>query len=197
MPLVGSSVDTTLTVETSPGSGLYADLTSYLLHGSMVLKLNTLDLALINRPGQTWITGGGAGAGVIVHNPSWTGTIASAQSSDPVELRNSQRVMTLTATNTKALPLDTAPFDLSDVPSASPLFDYLLEDGSGHYLIEDGTDFAPGALLLEGALAKGYEQLSVQVRTNPGGPNKTLGKCRVKVPGLRAGNQFKRPSSNH
>ncbi len=151
-----------------------------LLYGSITLKRNTLDFGLFDAGIPA------LGAAVTTTDPAWSGTVAAVTTSDPVDLRNSHWITTVTATNTNALPADTAPFDLSDVPSAAPPFDYLLEDGSGHYLIESGTDFAPGALMLEGALAYGYSGLSV--RKVAGSPPTTLGQCTVRQPGLRPGN---------
>src|SRR5437899_1395930 len=124
MPLVGSSVDTILTVETSPGSGIYSDLTAYLLHGSLTIKLNTVDFALLDPPAGSMLLSDG----VRIRNPTWSGTVVAVTTSDPVDLRNNHVVYSVTATNAVALPTDTAPFDLSDVPSATPPFDYLLED---------------------------------------------------------------------
>jgi hypothetical protein len=177
---------TTVSIEQTVGLGNYADFTNELLWGSLTVKLNTADFALIGvAPGSILLN-----AAVKLTDPAWSGIVASTTSSDPVDLRSStQMICTVAATNTKALPTDTAPFDLSDVPTATPPFDYLLEDGSGHYLLESGTDFAPGALMLEGALAVGYEGLSVQLRT-VGGVSQAFGKCVVKQPGLRPGNQF-------
>src|SRR5207244_5191975 len=124
--------------------------------------------------------------------------VASIMTSDSVDLRNGIEFMTVTATNNDALTPDTAPFDLSDVPTTVALFDYLLEDGSGHYALEDGTDFAPGVLMLEGPLSYGYAGLSVRKSVNPtvGQPPQTLGRLRTYQPGLRPGNLFNLTSLN-
>jgi len=183
----------TLAVETSPGSGVYADLTGYLLHGSLTLKFNTIDFSLIDPP----LTACQLTAAIKTTNPAWNGTVATRISSDPVD-RVGHYTLTVTGTNTNVLPNDTAPFDLADVSVPATLGDYLLESGSGHYLLEDGTDWAPGAYLLEQPYSKGYSGLSVQttVSTTPGGPPTTLGQARVVAPGLRPGNQFRLTSAN-
>ncbi len=200
---------TTISVESTPGGGSYVDLTSYLLQGSVTVKVNTLDFTLTTPPaiygGAIYgvpLYGGSAStqltAKVKMTDPAWSGSIVSVTSYDPVDLRNGVEFVTVAATNSTVLAADTAPFDLSDVPSAAPPFDYLLEDSSGHYLIEDGTDFAPGALMLEGAWAQGYAALSVQTSVNAtaGGPPQTLGRANVFVPGLRPGNVFNLTSFN-
>lgn len=161
------------------------DLGNYLLYGSSTLKFNTFDAAFLNPPTGAFQLGDT----MTTTDPAWTGVIAALTSADAsTVLRNNQVTWTLTATNARTLPNDTAPFDLSDTPVAAASGDYLLEDGSGHYMIESGTDFAPGALLLEQALSYGYSYLTVQTNTIPNAPNKTLGRCTVQQPGLRPGN---------
>src|SRR5437868_6123878 len=118
MPVIAGGGETTLTVESTPGSGNYTDLTGYLRQDSLTVKFNT--------------------------------------------------------------------------------FDFELEDGTGHIILEDFTDWAPGVMLTEAALTHGYAGLSVQVRTNstPGGAPQTLGRAAVFQPGLRPGNQFLLSSLN-
>jgi hypothetical protein len=72
-----------------------------------------------------------------------------------------------------------------------------LEDGSGHYLLESGTDFAAGgALLLEQTFSNGYSGLSVQSRQLTDGTTQVHGACRTRSPGLRPGHLFKLTSLN-
>lgn len=158
------------------------DISAALLYGSITEKRNTIDYSIIDYPAPA------LGATVTTTDPAWSGTVAATTTLDPVDLINGHVVTTVTATNTKALPNDTAPFDLSDTPSVTPPFDYLLEDGTGHYLLESGTDFAAvtSSLMLEGTLSYGYSRLSV--RRTAGTPPTTLGQCIVYQPGLRAGN---------
>jgi len=170
--------------------GLCTDLTAYLRYGSVTLILNTIDFTLMDPPvGST-----PQGATVTTTNPAWSGTISAATSLDPVD-RQGHVWYTVTATNTNALPNDTAPFDLSETVVDST-FRYLLEDGSGYYLQEPGTDFAPGNLRLEGSLAYGYSALSVRNSVVAGAPDATLGRCVVQQPGLRPGNTFHLTSTN-
>jgi len=178
---------------TTEAASVAADLTNYLLYSSMTLKLNTFDFALINPPIGSYELG----AMVTTTDPAWTGTVVAATLADPVDLRNNQSVVILTATNARALPNDTAPFDLSDVPGDST-FKYLLEDGTSHLLLEAGTDYAgtTGVYLMEGALAYGYSGLSVRTQSATSGPNVTLGRATVQQPGLRPGNTFALTSLN-
>jgi hypothetical protein len=183
---------TTISIESAPGNATYVDLTNYLIWGSLTVKFNTIDFQLKDPPaGACQLT-----SAVKLTDPAWTGTVAAVATSDVVDLRVSHVFFTATATNTKTLPTDTAPFDLSDVPGGPASGDYLLEDSSGHYMLEDGTDWAPGALLLEQALSRGYRHLSVQTRTQTSGPNLTLGRTEVVSPGLRPGNVFALTSLN-
>lgn len=185
---------TTISVESTPGGGSYVDLSAYIVRKFLTVKVNTLDFTLNNPPaGSTQLT-----AGVKLTDPAWSGTIASVMTSDRVAWRSGIKLVTVSATNAKALVADTAPFDISDVPTATPPFDYLLEDGSGHYLLEDGTDFAPGAYMLEGALSYDCFNLSVRTSVNAtaGGPPQTQGRASLYQPGLRPGNIFNLTSLN-
>jgi hypothetical protein len=158
------------------------DRTSALLYGSITLKLNTIDFSLFDPAVIPAL-----GDALVTTDPAWTGSVTAVTTADPVDLRNSHVVITVTGTNTNALPNDTAPFDLSDVPVVFT-DKYLLEDGTSHLLLEAGTDFAgtTGQYLLEGALSYGYSGLSV--RKMAGTPPTTLGSCTVQQPGLRPGN---------
>ncbi len=151
-----------------------------LLYASITLKLNTIDFALLDPAAIPAL-----GDAIVTTDPAWSGTVAAVTTSDVVDLRNSHVIATVTATNANALPNDTAPFDLSDVPGDSTS-EWELEDGSGPWLLESGTDFAPGSWLTEAALAYGYSGLSV--RSMAGSPPTTLGRCTVQQPGLRPGN---------
>ena len=192
--------DSTATITTETGDDLLletldgGDVTALLLQDTITLKLNSLDFTLIDpTPGSASL-----GATVVTTDPAWTGTVVSFQSFDPVDLRNGIAFVNVTASNANPLPTDTAPFDLSDVPTTAALDTYLLEDGSGPYELENGTDFAPGNYELEGALSYGYAGLSVQSTANsdPTGPPQTLGRCNVYQPGLRPGNVFALTSLN-
>lgn len=158
---------------------------SALLYGSITLKFNTLDFGLFD------LAPPAIGAAVTTTDPGWAGTVSAATTTDPVDLINGHVVVVVTVTNANTLPNDTAPFDLSDVPVAATSGDYLLEDGSGHYLIESGTDFAPGALLLEQPFSYGYSGLSVRRMAAA-----TYGSATVQQPGLRAGNTVHVTSQN-
>lgn len=212
---------TTLLIESAPGSGTYVDRTALLLQGSVAAKLNTADFALTDPPaGAAQLT-----AGVKMTNPTWAGAIASVMTSDPVDVRNGHMFATVTATNVAPLVVDTAPFDLVDEDTTTTtLFEledgtghvtsedttliylsevtldattnYTLEDASGHIMLEDATDWAPGILLTEGALARSYAGLTIRKSTQTTGPVKTLGRCTVFAPGLRPGNLFKLTSVN-
>lgn len=175
----------------SSNAGLVTDMTPALQQGSLTLKFNTADFQLLD-PNMLYLFVGG---GVVIADPAWTGAIASIISSDPVDLINNHELLTIAATNTSALPNDTAPFDLSDAPVAGS-DRFLLEDGSGYYALESGTDWAPGAFLIEQPLSKGYSGLSVQTHVNPGGPNLKLGRATTHAKGLRPGNKFKLTSTN-
>ncbi len=167
-----------------------ADVSAAVLYGTVTLKFNTLDMALID-------TGIPAlGSAVMVTNPAWSGVVAATTTSDPTLQANGHQVVTVTATNANVLPNDTAPFDLSDSPVAFT-DTYLLEDGSGPYLLESGTDFANGttdAYLMEGALSYPYSGLTVRKVT--GSPPTTLATCTVQQPGLRPGNTIHLTSAN-
>ncbi len=137
-------------------------------------------------------------------NPLWQGNIVAFETSDPTG-KIGHTYTHVTATNVNVLPTDTAPFDLSETPTDGT-FNYLLEDGSGVILLEDGTDFAPagsdgqnfsaGRLRIEGALAKGYKNLTIRKQINTIGTFSTIGRCRVHAAGLRPGNIFKLTSTN-
>jgi hypothetical protein len=185
---------TTISVESTPGGGAYVDLTAYLIRSTVSLKVNTLDFTLNNPPAASTQLG----AAVKTTDPAWTGTVASFMSSDPVDLRNGVQWVAVTATNTAVLVPNTAPFNLSDQPTTTPLDVYLLEDGSGPYELESGTDFAPGNYELEGALSYAYYGLSVRssVNSTAGGPPQTLGRLTTQQPGLGPGDIFNLTSFN-
>lgn len=168
------------------------DVSSKLLAASMTAKFNTVDLSLLNQAVPA------LGATLVLTDPAWSGTVSATTSADVTLQGNSQTVVTLTATNANALPNDTAPFDISDAPAAFT-DTYLLEDGSGNYLLESGTDFVNGttdSYLMEGTLSYGCNYLNVTKSLTSGGPNQTLGRCTVVQPGLRPGNNFKLTSAN-
>lgn len=185
--LVLEDAVTNLVQENAPA---WLDLTGYIVHDSVTIKFNTLDFALIDPPALAVHLK----EDVAVTDPSWTGGLASIETTDPTEQLGHLYVR-VTATNTRSLPTDTAPFDLSETP-ANGTFNYLLEDGSGKLTLEDGTDFAPGAYLTEGPLAYDYSNLAVRTQVNLTGPTTTLGSAKVYQPGLRPGNAFKLTSTN-
>lgn len=193
---------TSISIETSPGSGVWTDLTAYLQRDSMTAKFNTLDFELLDPPaGAVVLASSGPQQGVKLTDPAWVGTIASVMTSDPTDTRKSHAFWIISATNAAALPNDTAPFDLSDQPADATTV-YQWEDGTNAEL-EAGTDWAGsgvspglGVYETEGAKSWGYSGLSVQARASSGAPNQTLGRCTVHRPGLRPGNQFKLTSLN-
>lgn len=154
---------------------------------------------------QPWVPGGmavalvasGAQRGVKLTDPAWVGTLSAATSRNATERGGGHVFWAITAINTSALPNDTAPFDLSDAP-ADTTTAFTLEDGVTPLELEAGTDWADstvdanlGVYETEGTKSRGYSNLSVQVRAQPGAANQTLGRCTTKHPGLRPGNQFK------
>lgn len=194
---------TTLSVETTPGSNVFTDLTAYLAQGSPTVKFNTVDFLLWDPPaGAVVFASSGPQQAVKLTDPAWVGTIASVMTADPDDLRFSHETWTIAAVNTTVLPSDTAPFDLSDVPADATTV-YQMEDGSTMDL-ESGTDWSdsllPNANLgqyeTEGAKSQGYSKLSIQVRTNAGAAPVTRGLCTVHTKGLRPGNLFNLTSLN-
>ena len=187
----------TIAVETSPGSGVFTDLTAYLQAGSMTSKLNTLDLLLFDPPaGSLVMATSGPQRGVKLTDPAWVGTISAFSTRNATEKGAGHVFWAVTAINANSLPNDTAPFDLSDAPADTTTV-YQCEDGSTMDL-ESGTDWADstvdanlGVYETEGTKSRGYSNLSVQLRAQPGAANQTLGRFRTWHPGLRPGNQFK------
>lgn len=159
-----------LMLEIDPlGAGTFFDYTSVLLQGSLTVRANTVDFTLIEPASLGFPIGAGGSSPqhVRISALSWLGTIAVSETVDIVEVRNGQSFTRVTATNsTPALPIaGGASMTMSDQPTAST-FDYLLEDGSGHILMEDGSLTAAGALQLEGGDAIGYQRLSVLRQVN-------------------------------
>jgi hypothetical protein len=99
-----------------PGSH---DLTAFILAGSLVVKLNTLDVTLID---PNFISN--KGATITLTNPAWVGTQISSSTTDPVDLKNSHQFQMITATNASAAPGGASPFDLSDTPNNSTTYGY-------------------------------------------------------------------------
>src|SRR5438034_405581 len=98
MPIIVGA-GTTIQVESPVGSGLYSDLTNYLLHDSVTIKVNSLDFAFWDPPANS----AQLGASVKFANPTWVGKVASRMSSDPVDLQNGHQILTVTANNSNAL----------------------------------------------------------------------------------------------
>lgn len=159
-----------------------ADQTAYLMYGSMTLKLNTFDFALLDP-----VVVPSLGDSVTMTVPSWFGTIASIGSSDPVD-RGGHQVVTVTATNANPALASAGPFNLSDVAGSS--YELLKEDG-GRILLED----ASGAIATED-LAYSYSGLSVKVSQNTDGTTSTAGQCTIRQTGLWPAQTFLLTSAN-
>jgi hypothetical protein len=128
------------------------DVTAYLAYGSVVIKRNTCDFALIDPPGAAELTYLITGQTVVVKDPNWTGTTTGAEIRDIVDLATGHFMVLVTATNSAPNNVSTyTPFNLSDAPSAATASHFTLEDGSGVLLLEDGTAWAPGDYQLENA----------------------------------------------
>jgi hypothetical protein len=171
------------------------EFVSYLDYGSLTLKLNTLDFTVTDA--------GGADIGAIAAPslltpvvlsspgdfPDWTGYLAGASQADMVNLPTGHYRITVAARNTTSGAAISAPFDLSDAPSAG-LFE--LEDGSGNIVLEDGLG---GAYLTEGS-SYGYEDLAMGKQLNIDSTLTYLGRCKVYQPGLWPGMDIAITSSN-
>lgn len=193
------------------------DQTSKILYGSVTLKLNTLDFALIDpvvRPSLLDVVAVSGFSGTI----SWVGSVASVQTTDPVDLTG-HVIVTVTALNTLAPNSTVAPFDLSDNPS-SIVTNLGLEDGTGHLLTEDGngialnstsigyrglsvrqtinpsTMAAPGALELEDASGRFLTEDGNTIQTEGTSSADFLGSCTIYEPGLWPGMVFDLSSVN-
>ncbi len=204
----------------------WRDFTPALMYDRFTLKAGTLDFEIVD-PVANGITLGAwfiPGAPVRVLALGWTGVIASIESRDPVDvIGHVSYAITATAApvagqgiNLGAIPPSGSTQTLSDAPT-SVTDDYLLEDGSGTYLLEDGTLTQPGSYEMEGA-RQGYARLSVRTQTNaaatiPAGggwsapsvipaanfsipTTSTLGTLRMFTGGLWPGGQFTLISTN-
>lgn len=165
------------------------DVSNYIAYGSVSVKLNTLDFALIDAP-NFWTTGNA----VALHSttgdfPDWNGTTTQVVAADIVDLSNGHQVQTISATNTQAAVAASAPFGLSDTPS-SGLFEK--EDGSGHIILEDGLG---GAYLTEGSTYS-YQGLSISRQLAPDTSVMTVGNLRTFARGLWPGQTVKVDSTN-
>lgn len=161
------------------------DVTAQLLYGSLVLKLNTLDFALLGVPAghAAHITGYTVVLASPGEIPTWTGTVVRDVSRPASNKVSGQMTLEVSAINADAVPaFSPAPFDLSDVSTGGMLE---LEDGSGQLLLEDGL----GAYLTEDA-AYGYEGLSISFQHDLDGINTTLGELTTYQPGLWPGQGF-------
>lgn len=146
----------------------FRDYTPALLYGTLTVKRYTLDFAVID-PAAT-VTGFNVGdlepgQPVRIAALDWQGTIASVESSDLDDLIGHvvytiSAITSITSSNFVKGSTQT----LSDTPT-TVTDDYLLEDGSGTYLLEDGTLTQPGSYEMEGALAT-YSTLRVRTQSN-------------------------------
>src|SRR2546426_7639381 len=93
--LILEDATTDLLTETA---GAATDLTAYLQHGSVTLKLNTLDMAFVNPPSGALELS----AAVTTTDPFWSGSIAAITSTDPVD-RIGNAIILVAATNANAL----------------------------------------------------------------------------------------------
>lgn len=170
-----------------------ADQSAYIEYGSIAVKLNTLDFALIDCPvpiqNSSTVTLSSPG-----DFPDWSGTVARVEAADLVDLQTGHSLQRITATNSAMLNFTSAPFDLTDNPVANvddiwqlengDLFE--LENGSGNWLLEDSIEQA------------GYAGLSIITQNGSTAPATltTIGTLRCYQAGLWPGMTFKLTSSN-
>ena len=95
------------------------DQSAFIEYGSMTMKLNTLDFALIDPATMPAI-----GDNVTVTTPSWSGKVVSVAPSDIVNLASGHKLVRVTATNATVATPASAPYGLSDAPNGSTTFGY-------------------------------------------------------------------------
>lgn len=96
-----------------------ATQTNYVKFGSVELKLNTADFALIDP-----VTVPALGDAVAFSNPTWAGQVTARTLADIVDIASGHKLITIAATNTSAAPGGAAPWNLSDVPNGTTLRAY-------------------------------------------------------------------------
>ena len=95
------------------------DQTRKVIFGSATLKLNTFDFALLDPAIVPAL-----GDIVVLTTPTWTGTIVSIGTSDPVERVTGHQVVTISATNTDTAGASAGPWGLSDAPDNNTTYGY-------------------------------------------------------------------------
>lgn len=93
------------------------DQTANLLLGSLTLRFNTFDFALVDPTSMPILS-----ATVALGNPIWNGHVTSIRVTDL--LRTDTNLVTITATNTDVASASTGPFGLSDAPDNVTTFGY-------------------------------------------------------------------------
>lgn len=138
------------------GAYLPADLTitiggnaviDYILHGSLGMRLNALDLVLVDPPVIPSIDDA-----VTVNDPAWSGTVVGVDRADHTTAGHT--FVTITATNAAVASVDPAPFGLSDTPDGIATFAYrsLVVKRSK---VDGVTDVRATCEVLEGGLLPG------------------------------------------
>ncbi len=97
---------------------------SFIRYGTLTLKLQTLDFALID-PATIPALGDAVtlvSQGVV--NPSWSGTVVAVTKADIVDLASGHKLITVTAKNSSTATVTAAPFNLSDTPNGTTTFGY-------------------------------------------------------------------------
>lgn len=184
-----------LTLEAFGADLAWHDITQYIRYGSVVMRLNTFDVELIDLPTNLAWGGPVLTAAMRLNLQGWSGTITIATGYDLVDIKSGHRGHRFTATNTVAAVPGVTGLTFSDVPIPS-LDDYLLEDGSGTYLLESGSFEDPGSYEMEGG-TYGYQGLSLSAQQNLTDLTPTsLGRFRVFTPGLWPGATFNLISRN-
>src|SRR4051794_20911619 len=94
------------------------DQTAKIAWASMACKLNTLDVTLVDPATMPVI-----GDAVALTNPTWSGTVVSIETSDPVD-RAGHVLVRVAATNQTTAAASAAPFGLSDAPDNATTYGY-------------------------------------------------------------------------
>ncbi len=191
------------------GGNPIIDQTAYIKYGSVALKQNTADFALLlgghiqleDGSGNIQLEDGSGsllldllppslGDPVTIANPTWNGRVVSVTQTDITTMLTNYQEVAVTATNQTAAPVTTPPGNLSDALSLAGGH-ILLEDGSGGIQLEDGS----GVLLLENTVFS-YSGLSVKRTQNIDGTVTTYGTVTVYEAGFAAGQTITITSRN-
>ncbi len=142
------------------------DQTAYLAHDGLSLKLNTADFGLMlggrylleSSPSDGYLLEDGSGVlllnalaptlgdPVAFTNPAWGGRVVSVNKADIVDKLTNYQLASVVATNQTVAAVTIPPGDFSDVVTGGH---YLLEDGSGAILLQDGTSTYSAAVLAD------------------------------------------------